>query len=591
MVDDDTTGDGRPKVFLGIFEGGVDPAVAIVRDGTIIAYSEEERHLRYKHTTGIYPIRAIKYCLKAAGVEFSDLDAVAVNWNLDAYTDGTMSAFFDEIRQEWPVDDRTHQWQMSVLRMFNADNFRARHEAQWGRAFGRLKFPTIVPIPHHFCHAFQAAMQSPFDQALCLTVDGSGDQHTTVLWRKDGVTLTPIYEICIPHSLGWLYAAITEYLGFQAYDGEYKVMGLAAYGRVDEELRAKLGQIVSTAPDGVGFRVAPSFIHYGEHSFSDRFTDNLVELLGAEPRLPDEEITSWHEDVAFATQETLERAVERLVLWGVRETGIRNLCVGGGVGLNVKMNSHLFQLPQIDDVFAQPLCSDSGAAAGAALAACFQETGIRPEPLKTLALGYEETSETIEAALRIAHIQYERPSDICTAVAAELARGRVVGWFQGRMEAGPRALGQRSILADPRQLEMRDRVNGIVKFREYWRPFCPSMKAEVADNYFERSTDAPFMILALTANSRLAKEAPAVVHIDGTSRVQLVRKDVLPLYHSLLTAFEDLTGVPVLLNTSFNVKGEPIVCTIQDALRTFWATGLEILAAGDFLIRKPGLDE
>ncbi|HYZ97248.1 MAG TPA: carbamoyltransferase C-terminal domain-containing protein [Acidimicrobiales bacterium] len=580
------TGSG---VFLGIFEGHFDPAVAAVRDGRVVAYAEEERPLRYKHAPGLYPTRALSWCLEEAGVRPDEVEAVAVNWNVPAYTDGTMRVFFEELRQRWPVDPATVAWQEAVLRRFDADSLRRRHERHFRRAFGELALPPLHPVPHHYTHAFHALMQSPFERAVCLTIDGSGDQHTAVLWRKEGEGIEPLREIVMPHSLGWVYAAFTEYLGFDAYDGEHKVMGLAAYGRPRDDLRARLARIVGVAADGVEFRVDPSFIHYGPHTCSDRYTDRLVDLLGRPPRRPGQPLTPWHEDVAYALQECLEEAVERLVVWAVRETGIAAVCIGGGVGLNVKLNSRLFQHPEIGDLFAHPLCSDGGAAAGAALAACWQATGARPERLETLALGPAEATEDIERALRVAHLDYERPEDICDAVADELARERVVGWFQGRMEAGPRALGQRSILADPRRVEMRDKVNAIVKFREYWRPFCPSMPAEAAARYFERHTDAPFMILALPANDCLRRDAPAVVHVDGSCRVQLVHERVLPRYHRLLTLFEKRTGVPVLLNTSFNVKGEPIVCTIQDALRTFWSTGLEVLAAGDFLLRKPGV--
>jgi len=408
-----------------------------------------------------------------------------------------------------------------------------------------------------------------------------------VVWRHEGEQLVPLREIRIPHSLGWVYAAFTEYLGFRAYDGEYKVMGLAAFGRPNADLRARVERIVHAAPDGTEYRVDPTYVHYGPRSYSDRFTDNLVELFDRKPRLAHEDISQWHEDLAYAVQENLELQIERLVKWAVRETGIRHVTIGGGVGLNIKMNSRLFQMPEVSNVFAQPLCSDGGAAVGAALAACFDRTRTRPEPVKTLALGPADSDEAIESALKLAHLRYERPGDICHATARELAKGHIVAWFQGRMEAGPRALGQRSILADPRNVANRDKVNAIIKFREYWRPFCPSMIAEAADRYFDRFTSAPFMILAFTANDRLKRDAPAIVHVDGTSRVHLVDREVNPLFHQLLSEFGRETNVPVLLNTSFNVKGEPIVCTIQDALRTFWSTGLEVLAAGPFLIKKP----
>jgi carbamoyltransferase len=574
-------------LFLGIFEGHFDPAVAIVEDGKVLAFAEEERHLRNKHAYGFYPYRALKYCLDVAKATIEDIEAVGINWNLPAYTNGTIRDFFQGMRDEWPVDNRTIAFQEMVLRKFNQDSYRAFHEYHWRVAFGDRRFPPLAPFGHHFVHAFQACLQSPFERSLCVTVDGSGDQHCTVLWVHEGSSLRPLREIRMPHSLGWVYAAFTEYLGFEAYDGEYKVMGLAAYGGPNDELRSKVSQIVRPAADGIGYCVDPTFIHYGAHSYSGRFTDKLNELFGRPPRLKDEPITRWHEDLAYAVQENLEDSIERLVAWGMYETGIRNVCLGGGVALNIKMNSRLFLRSDVDDVFPHPLCSDSGAAAGAALAACFQMTGSRPERLTSLALGLEQTSDDIEQALRNAWLEYERPADICAAAALELANGRVVGWFQGRMEAGPRALGQRSILADPRSLANRDRVNAVIKFREYWRPFCPSMTAAAADRYFAKHTSAPFMILAFPANERLSKEAPAIVHVDGTSRVQFVEPSVLPKYHRLLEEFEKLTGVPVLLNTSFNVKGEPIVCTIHDALRTFWSTGMEVLVAGDFIVRKP----
>lgn len=577
----------KSPIFLGIFEGHSDPAVAIVKEGEVLAYAEEERHIRYKHAFGVYPIRALNYCLQVAGVSMADISAVGINWDLKGFSNGRLEKFFHEMREEWPLDSQTIGWQNGMLKRFNAKALQERHESHWRRAFGDMPFPPLHGIPHHYVHAFQSCFQSGYNEAVCLTIDGSGDEHCSVVWHYKGDTLKPIYEIKMPHSWGWVYAAFTEYLGFHAYNGEYKVMGLAAYGRPNQQLSQKVDNIISAAADGIGYMVDPTYIHYGSHKYSKRFTDKLVDLLGAPPRLPNQEITRWHEDLAFAVQQKLEDCAERLILWAIRHTGVRNVCIGGGVGLNIKMNSRLYALPEVEDVFAHPLCSDGGAAAGAALAACFQVSGTLPEKLETLALGHEESDFSIEKALKVAGLLYEKPDDICDAAGKELSEGRIVGWFQGRMEAGPRALGQRSILADPRTIANRDKVNAIIKFREYWRPFCPSMIAEAADRYFEDYTDAPYMIISFRANDRLKEEAPAIVHIDGTSRVQLVHQEKLPRYHQLLKSFEKYSGVPVLLNTSFNVKGEPIVCTIQDALRTFWSTGLDVLVAGNFLVRKP----
>jgi carbamoyltransferase len=291
-------------------------------------------------------------------------------------------------------------------------------------------------------------------------------------------------------------------------------------------------------------------------------------------------------NAAFAVQRELEEAVGRLVRWAVEETGVGNVCVGGGVGLNVKMNSRIFDLPSVTDVFAHPLCADNGQAAGAALVTCHRETGALPRPLTSLALGPAEDDTAIARVLHNAGIRYEQCADVCATVARELAAGRLVAWCQGRLEAGPRALGQRSILADPRTVEVRDRVNAAVKQREAWRPFGPSMLASAAERYFDRVTDSRFMTMAFAANERLRADAPAIVHADGSSRIQLVHPESDPLYHRLIAEFAALTGVPVLLNTSFNVRGEPIVNSTEDALRTFWATGLDVLAVGNLVVRK-----
>ena len=572
--------------FLGIFEGHADPAVAIVRGGEIVAYAEEERFIRQKHAWGVYPHKSLEFCLDTAGISLSDVEAVGINWDLDGYTNGRIATFFDALNREFPVDDATRGWQRSVLARFTQTATERRHHFEWRRAYGDIKFPPIVSAPHHYTHAFQAAMQSGFEESLCLTIDGSGDEHCTVLWEHRGETLTPLYERKMPHSLGWLYAAFTEYLGFKAYDGEYKLMGLAAYGRPNKEFADLLDQIVHVDPETPQtYSVNPTFIHYGDHTYSSRYTDKLVELFGRMPRLSTEEYSEWWEDLAFAVQAKLEEAACALIKHGIQKTGLTKITIGGGVGLNVKMNSRLFELEGVDDVWVNPLCSDGGAAIGAALLAEYNATGTRPKKLTRLNYGNVESG--IEDVLRSSKILFTQPDDIAVATAQLIANGKIVGWFQGAMEAGPRALGQRSILADPRDIASRDRVNAIVKFREYWRPFCPSILAERASDYLTRYTNAPFMIVAFPATEKLKTDAPAIVHVDGTARVQIVEKDVLPLYHRLVSEFERLTGVGVLLNTSFNIKGEPIVCTARDALRTFWSTGLDALAIGDYLVQKP----
>jgi carbamoyltransferase len=575
------------RVFLGIAaEGPHDPSVAAVRGGRVVAYAEEERFVRNKHAVGHYPSRALRYCLEATGRRLDQIAAVSIGYNLAAYTDGRMRDFFARMSEDWDLDQATRDWQRDCLARFHVSEQERLHRFHWRREYGDLSFPPVHFAPHHYTHAFQAAMESPFESAVVLSVDGSGDEHTTVLWVKRSDRLEPLREIRMPHSLGWFYAAFTEYLGFNAYDGEYKVMGLAAHGGPDTSLREAVGQVLGPAPDGIEFRLDPAYIHYGEHSYSGRFTDSLVKLLGRPPRLPRQEITEWHMNLAFAVQRALEESVRRLTRWAVRETGLRNVCVGGGVGLNVKMNTSIFGMPEVADVFAHPLCADSGAAAGAALVTCYQQTGALPQPLTTLALGPEEDAATVARVLRNAGARFEESPDICRTTSQALADGKIVAWCQGRLEAGPRALGQRSILADPRTAQMRDRVNDAIKQREPWRPFGPSMLASAADRYFRQVTDSRFMTMAFPAADDLCRDAPAIVHSDGSSRVQLVHENSHPLYHRLLSEFAALTGVPVLLNTSFNVSGEPIVSTTEDALRTFSATGIDLLVVKNFVVSK-----
>jgi carbamoyltransferase len=573
---------------LGYFHG-IDPAAAVVHDGRIVAYVEEERLVRHKHAAGMFPVRAIEACLRIAAIRLPELDAIVYGWDAPRYGSGDMARFYDEINVRFPPDAATRRWQQRNLGWFTPPALRQTLESNLIRHFGvaRTELPPLQFQPHHRSHAAAAFLLSPFDEALVLTIDGSGDSDCTTVWHGRGTALEPLHRIELPHSLGWFYAAITEYLGFDAYDGEYKVMGLAAYGRENLALRAKLATIVRPGPRGFDYEVDPAFLHHGAHTYSERFTDQLPALLGIPPRLGPRKLDSLHEDLAYEAQRLLEETVLRLVTHFQRETGLRMLCIGGGVGLNVKMNSRLHSSELFDRVWAFPIPSDSGLAIGAVIAHGVAATGRRPPPLDHVFLGPSYDDEDIEDQLRQCGLAYRRPDDLADATADLLAAGKVVGWFQGRLEGGPRALGSRSILADPRTIAARDRVNAAVKFREYWRPFCPSLTVESAPRFLVKPDVAPFMILAFEATELARQTIPAVVHVDNTVRVQTVDAATAPRYHALLQAFERKTGVPVVLNTSFNVKGEAIVATPRDAIRCFAATGLDALAIGAFIIEKP----
>ena len=384
--------------------------------------------------------------------------------------------------------------------------------------------------------------------------------------------------------MGWFYAAFTEYLGFEAYDGEYKVMGLAAYGKGDAELEAKVAKLVWYDGQG-GFETDPMLLSRGKRSFSYYYPDALAEYMGRNPRADNEEITPWHIDLAYAVQKRLETIVEKMLQYWVAQTGMRNLAVAGGVGLNVKMSGTLFTSGLVDDIFVHPLCADAGVSIGAAMVLEYFKGELELSRLQDVYIGPSYDDEEIERVLQACKLPYTREESIAKSVAELLAQGKVVGWFQGHMEGGPRALGNRSILADPRHVESRDRVNAVIKFREFWRPFCPSMTPVGSERYLAKYTHAPFMVLAFQASEGAEQEVPAVVHVDGSCRPQIVEADNAR-YFELIQEFEKISGVPCVLNTSFNIKGEPIVCTPHDAIRTFAATGLDALAIGPFLLMK-----
>ncbi len=572
--------------IIGYFHG-VDPAACLVVDGEIVAYVEEERLVRFKHAWDIFPIRSIDFCLKKGGITIKDVGHFAYGWDLPKYTDGRMREFFDGVNSEHPPGPGTVSWQNWAINFFNDKSARERLRLNLVKFFGTAEAPNLVSHPHHASHAASAYFTSPFNEALVFTIDGSGDTQCATLWKGERDELTMIHEITIPHSLGWFYAAITEFLGFRAYDGEYKVMGLAAYGRENPKLRKGLEMVVPPARNGYDYAVDSKYIHNGPHTYSDRFTDNLVDILGIMPRQGEVPLEPIHEDLAFEAQRILEERVMTLLTHFQKETGMKNLCIGGGVALNVKMNSRIHKSGMFDDIFIFPVPSDSGNAIGAALGAYHALTKKRPKGLKHVYFGPEYDDDDIELQLKGCGLKYRKCDDIAEDTAGLIAEGKVVAWFQGGLEGGPRALGARSILADPRDTASRDRVNSAIKFREYWRPFCPSILEERAERYMKRAVVAPYMILAFDATDEAKAECPAVVHVDNTLRAQTVGKEHNRRYYDLIAAFEKKTGVGAVLNTSFNIKGEAIVASPRDALRTFWSTGIDALAIGSCLVMKP----
>jgi len=407
-----------------------------------------------------------------------------------------------------------------------------------------------------------------------VVMDGRGAWEATSIWHGRNGRMDHVLTIDYPDSIGLFYSEFTAFLGFVRNSDEWKVMGLAPYGQPGVDL-SRFIDVDSTPPR----------VHSRKLVTGTPF-ENIVPLLGA-PRVPESDISDHHKNIAYAAQEACEHAMMSIVRLALRKTESRNLCLAGGVALNSKANGKIAASGLVEKFFVQPAASDDGVALGAALAPHLDANGKLPN--KAMRHGYWGPSfddEAIESALKTYKIKYTKLSDAAIAAARLLSQGQILGWFQGRMEFGPRALGARSILADPRDPEMNAKVNNAVKFREWWRPFAPSFKKEAAPEYLESAHDSPFMILTAQVRAEKRGVIPSVTHVDGSARPQTVEREINPLYYRLIDEFGKITGVPVIMNTSFNLRGEAIVHTPTDAIRTFFSSGMDALVIGDFLVEK-----
>lgn len=546
-----------------------DSSACIARDGGILFAVAEERLSRTKHDAR-FPSLAVRACLDFAGVQANEVDFVCQGWShpramllhdLSCYATGKQ-----------PVNSRAL---LNSTRYFASMWHQRSGENRFRQTFGASR-PAFRLVDHHLAHAISAYAFSGFDDAAILVIDGRGSWEASSIWRGRNGRIEHVQTIPWPNSLGLFYAQFTHYLGFEPYSDEWKVMGLAPYGRPGVDLSEFI------AADGDSYRVAARLL-IGK----DSKPSAAIEKRFGTRRTPESEIGDQHKDVAFAVQDACEHAMLKLAASAVAKTGCRNLCLAGGVALNSKANGKILTSGLADKLFIQPAAGDDGVCLGAALAPHLDSGGKLPQrPMRHAYLGPESSDAEIQKALDTYKIRYTHLDDPAKAVAKLLSDGKILGWLQGRMEFGPRALGNRSILADPRDPEMTAKVNNAVKFREWWRPFAPSMLAEAAGDYLESATDSPFMILTAQVKPEKRSVIPAVTHVDGSARPQTVERDVNPLYWKMICEFGGLTGVPVVMNTSFNLRGETIVCTPTDAIRTFFSSGMDALAIGSFLVEK-----
>ncbi len=591
--------------ILGLSAYYHDSAAALVSDGKIIAAAQEERFTRKKHDAG-FPTEAIRYCLAEAGLAFNAIDQVVfydkplVKFErlLETYI-ATTPRGFPSFLAAMPIWLKEKLYLKTVIR---------RELAAIGEC-EKKALPSLLFAEHHQSHAASAFFPSPFPEAAVLCMDGVGEWATTTVWHGKDNRVHPLWQIDFPHSLGLLYSAFTYFTGFKVNSGEYKLMGLAPYG-VPRYTELILDNLIDVKLDGT-FRLAMEYFDYatGLRMTNDRFS----ELFRRGPRAPESPLTQDEMDIAASIQVVTEDIVLRLAQTIHAETGLKNLCLAGGVALNCVANGRLLREGPFEGLWIQPAAGDAGGALGCALAT-WHEYLDQPRSCDTQdamqgaylgpAFTDAEARESLESVGAVYHTL--EASELYSSVAELLAKGNVVGWFQGRMEFGPRALGARSIIGDPRNIEMQSVMNLKIKYRESFRPFAPAVLAERIADYFEQTEDSPYMLLVANVREMLRKqvsveddqlfgidklnvlrsELPAITHIDYSARIQSVHKETNPQFHALLSAFDQLTGCGVLVNTSFNVRGEPIVCTPLDAYRCFMRTEMDSLVIGNMVFAK-----
>jgi carbamoyltransferase len=585
---------GNLQGYPAHFGAGHDSAAAIVVDGQLVAAAEEERFNREKHSRS-FPRLAMEYCLKEAGLSSpTQVDLVTYFWSYP------LMFRQDMLRQNQhrlgPLE-QAGMW--TVLRTMQAFNKvagyhdgKSQHalEKAWGL---KLRKDQWKAVPHHLCHVASSFYDSPFEEALCVTLDAAGENSSSLVTVCRGTDIQVLREVLIPNSLGYLYLFITNFLGFQVMSDEYKVMGLAPYGD-RARYRDFFRGLVKLHDDG-RYEVDPSLLVQLmvtlDRGGTRLFPRAMTRVLGA-PRRELEPLEQRHMDIAAGLQECLEETVLHSLRVLRRETGMRNLCLAGGVALNSTMNGVIARSGLFDAVWVPGAAHDAGTAVGAAFYGHHNLLGQprRARARNNLYLGPAPLPSDVETALAefSTQVTVHRPAQLLEDVAAAIANGKVVGFCQGRMEWGPRALGNRSILADPRRDDMKDVVNHAVKLREGFRPFAPACLAEKAQDWFDLTGlgESPFMLFVVPVREDKRGRIPAVTHVDGSARVQTVTAHDNPRFHGLITAFERLTGVPVVLNTSFNIKGEPMVNTPADAIRCFLSTQLDLLVLEDVVVEK-----
>lgn len=573
--------------ILGINGLGVLPSACIIQDGELVAFAEEERFSRLKGSFGMMPLKASKFCLAQSGLSLEDIDHISFAWDCNKYL-FRMPAFltfkyltkapkFQQSSNLFSFIGEIIKYQPSKVKANIKEMFQSLGMAE--------NIPPIQFTSHHLAHAASTFYFSQMEQSYILVIDGSGEDNSTSLYYgcKDKIEL--VNSIKVPNSLGWFYQSFTEFLGFQPNQHEGKLMGLAAYGNYDEIISKKLNKVLDLS-NKTSYTYNAKFSFLGKHQNGRVFSKQLEELFGA-PRKPGEPLTQAHKNLAFGVQEQLEKAVFQLIdSISALPNFNGQLCLAGGVSLNCKLNGKLYDHRKVKHLFVPPFSSDAGSCIGAALVLAQSNGDILSQNTILPYQGSAYTNEQIELELLRVGANYSKLKNSSLVAAQLIADNKTIAWFQGRMESGPRALGNRSILANPMNAEMQNHVNITVKSREKWRPFAASILEEFKHDYIINAKDSPFMAISFQVKEEAKKLIPAAIHIDGSTRPQFVKKEHNPKYWELINNFGEISGVYAVLNTSFNTNEEPLIENPIQAIKAFYGSGLDYLIIGDFIVNK-----
>ena len=573
--------------YLGVFGGhGPNPAAALLCNNRLIAFGEEERFVRIKNATSMLPIRSILFCLKYAGIKAADLSSISIAWDCEKYVKN-QPKFLKNLKSlyEWEDNKFNDLHEKKLLTAFNPDYLVDSLSFALAKYDHFINKKNIRFFNHHLCHAASSYYSSGFDESLIFTLDGSGEENCTVVWKAKGNVINEIETYKLPNTLGGFYGTFTEFLGFKSNSEEGKLMGLAPYGVYNKKIQEKLDNFIQFNSKTGEYKIDPTYRFYDKRTYNSYFTDKLVEDFGL-PRSPEQKITKFYKDLAFNVQWRLEQIVSNLVERHVKDSQINKICLAGGVAMNCKMNGVIANLESVKSIYVQPASSDNGTALGAACLAATEEKHKIHKIMPHAYWGPEYSNSEIEKAIKETKLKYSKLDNVINYSSLKLQQGKIIAWFNGKSEVGARSLGGRSILANPMFENMQLKLNNEVKHRECWRPFAPSVIEEEFEKYFGHTKPSDFMIIAYKIKKEYFKTFPSTIHVDGSVRPQSVKKSTNSKFHNLLSNFGKLSGHPILINTSFNIQGEPIVETPQDALRCFCGTGIDALILGNFVLEK-----